>query len=252
MIPHLFANSYLKRMDTGRTKPCLFFCGNESGEISGEYVVKLKDSVDGKETGLAFELIASLLAKLLGIPTPEPAIIEIDPVMADVIDDSELAAAIRESAGLNFGSRFMSGGYTTWPVGMGIPPNIMQLAAEIFAFDALIQNPDRRRDKPNLLWKGEEIYIIDHEIGFSFVYAISPDLGFLSEHLFYKGLKGKDLKFDRFAGALGAISDDEIEKVFSCIPPVWSNDKIQKVKKHTKEILGHVDEFIDEVRRLLQ
>ncbi len=51
-----------------------------------------------------------------------------------------------------------------------------QLACEIFAFDALIQNPDRRMDKPNILWKGEELYIIDHEKGFSFVYALPASI----------------------------------------------------------------------------
>ena len=39
----------------------------------------------------------------------------------------------------------------------------------------MIQNPDRRQDKPNLLRKGDELAIFDHEMAFSFLYALAPD-----------------------------------------------------------------------------
>jgi hypothetical protein len=44
--------------------------------------------------------------------------------------------------------------------------------AEIFAFDTSIQNPDRRYDKPNVLWRDEEMFVIDHELAFSLLHAI--------------------------------------------------------------------------------
>jgi hypothetical protein len=47
-----------------------------NGDNIDEYVVKLKAGVDGRETGLAAELIASQVATAMAIPTPEPAIIE--------------------------------------------------------------------------------------------------------------------------------------------------------------------------------
>jgi hypothetical protein len=74
-ILHLYATLFQRRMGSGRTKPCLFFCENDSGD-NGEYIVKLKAGVDGRETGLAAKLIASRVATALAIPTPEPAIIE--------------------------------------------------------------------------------------------------------------------------------------------------------------------------------
>ncbi len=45
-MQRLNATSFQRRMGSGRTKPCLFFCEDESGENSGEYVVKLKEGME--------------------------------------------------------------------------------------------------------------------------------------------------------------------------------------------------------------
>jgi hypothetical protein len=100
----------------------------------------------------------------------------------------------------------------------------MQDAADIFAFDLIIQNPDRRKDKPNLLRKGDELFIIDHEMAFSFLYALTPDeypwlgkgMNYVKEHIFYSGLKGRALSWDRLQGALEAIDDSRLEIVHKC------------------------------------
>jgi hypothetical protein len=48
------------------------------------------------------------------------------------------------------------------------------MATDIFAFDALIQNVDRRVTNPNLLTVGSTFYVYDHETSFSFLQAILP------------------------------------------------------------------------------
>lgn len=247
-------------MDSGRTRPCLFFCGDEAGDINGEYIVKLKAGIESQGTGLSCELIASQLAMFLDIPTPEPAIIKIDSTLAEMVVEQELASKIKDSAGLNFGSKFITGGYDTWPIGMAIPVTLRQLAGEIFAFDSFIQNPDRRAEKPNVLWKGEELYILDHEMGFSFIYEILSSarpwqitgLKFLRDHVFYRGLKGQTLNLDRLVGAMEGITETQINELFANIPREWNSPHIDKIKKHLTEILGHINDFIDEVRRMLQ
>ncbi|MBI5100037.1 MAG: hypothetical protein HZB30_12475 [Nitrospirae bacterium] len=247
-------------MESGRTRPCLFMCEDENSELYDYYVVKLKAGIDSRETGLASELIASQLAMFLDIPTPEPAIIRVDPAITEVIGDTELATKITESAGLNFGSKFITGGFKTWPIGEAIPLSLKQLACEIFAFDALIQNPDRKADKPNILWKGEDLYIIDHETGFSFVYALpSTDkpwqlthLDFLKKHLFYQNLKGQKVNLDRFTGALEALSTQKMDSMVLNIPDEWKNANVSKIDEHINEVRNNLNEFIDEVRRVLQ
>jgi len=254
-IPHLYASSYQKEMESGRTRPCLFFCDDNDGELHGEYVVKLKAGLENWQVGLVAELMASQIAVFLDIPTPEPAIIEIDPELADIIQAPALAGKIRESAGLNFGSKLIGPGFETWLVGEKVPGSLKQLACEIFAFDALIQNPDRKTHKPNILWKGEEIYVIDHEMGFSFVYPIigqEANMGFLKDHLFYQSLQEDEINLDRFAGALETLTEEHVNKMIANIPEEWDNIHITKITNHLNGITSHVNEFIDEVRRVLQ
>lgn len=258
-IPILFASSYQKRMSSGRTKPCLFLCEDDSGDQLGEYVVKLKAGIEHGVNGLVAELLSAQLAKFLDIPVPEPALIQVDPAITEVISDQELADKIRNSAGSNYGSRLVTGGFETWPIGKALPMALKQLATEIFAFDALIQNPDRRDDKPNVLWRGDDLYIIDHEMSFSFIYGIllssNPrqlsGLPFLRKHLFYQGLKGREVSLDRFAGALETLSEEVLDEMISNIPEEWRNDNISKMATHIIEISSHTNEFIDELRRVI-
>lgn len=258
-IPVLQAVSYQRTMVSGRTKPCLFLCEDSSSGLSGEYVVKLKAGLETQENGLTAELIASQLATVLDVQTPEFAIINVDSLLAEAVSEVILAKKILESGGLNFGSKVITGGFDTWPILKSIPLSLLQTAAEIFAFDAMIQNPDRRVLKPNILWKADQLFIIDHEMAFSFVYAIGlptdpwqvSSLGWLSDHLFYHQLKGREIKLDRFAGALEAVSEDIISGIISNIPMEWRNDNMAKIQNHIMQISTHANEFIDEVRRTL-
>ncbi len=258
-LPVLQAVSYQRTMVSGRTKPCLFVCEDPVSGILGEYVVKLKSGLETRENGLAAELVASQLAAALDIQTPEVAIINVDPLLAEVVSDQALARKIVESAGLNFGSKVLTGGFDTWPVGKSIPSSLFQVAAEIFAFDALIQNPDRSVIKPNVLWKADQLYIIDHELSFSFVYAIGSPLEpwrisllpWLTNHLFYQHLKGRTIDLDRFAGALDTVSEGIINGIMLNIPQEWRSANMAKIQDHITQIATHANEFINEVRRTL-
>lgn len=258
-IPVINASALVRELSSGRTKPCLFHCEDGKIELGTEYVVKLRAGVETKEIGLASELIASQLAILLDLPTPDPAIVNVDPLIADMIRDPYLSQKIRDSAGANFGSRFIGPGFDTWPVGKSIPSNLKATALEVFAFDALIQNPDRRRDKPNILWGGDELYMIDHELGFSFIFDVLPatqpwlitNLSFMKTHLFYLPLKGQPFNLERFSGALEIMGSTELDTIFGNLPSTWQNPHVSKIRNHLNEISHHTNEFVDEIRRVL-
>ena len=254
-IPYLEAVTFQRELPSGRTKPCIFSCESKNGDDAGEYVVKLKAGMDNGVKSLSAEMLGSLLADFFDMPSPKPAIINIDPTLAETIPNKR----VRESAGENFGSKLVTGGYSTWPNDEAIPANLKTLAAEIFAFDALIQYPDRRVKKPNVLWKGDELLIIDHEMAFSFILDIMPQsepweiskLKFISEHLFYRQLKGQDLNFDRFAGALESMTEEKIKTITGTVPDSWQTEILTKIENHILEIVRHQDDFIDEIRRVL-
>lgn len=75
-ISDLQAVSYQWTMESGRTKPCLFLCEDTVSGILGEYVVKLKAGLETRENGLAAELIASQLAAVLDLRSPDIAELE--------------------------------------------------------------------------------------------------------------------------------------------------------------------------------
>lgn len=145
----------------------------------------------------------------------------------------ELSAIVRKSAGLNFGSQRLPAGVSVWPKDKPIPVLLRPRAAEILAFDALIQNPDRRRDNPNLLWTGDDVFLCDHEQAFSFLMGVigwqppwtGQGTGFLRDHVFFRQLAGLEFSFDRLDGALGALTDARIREYIDAVPNEWrSND----------------------------
>jgi hypothetical protein len=103
------------------------------------------------------------------------------------------------------------GEFTTWVSGQ-TPSGVQRdQAAAIFAFDALIQNVDRRVTNPNIWATSETLGVFDHDQAFMFLAL--PMIGgvskpwipadqvqgfaFLKEHVFYSGLKGKAGRFAR-------------------------------------------------------
>jgi len=232
MVPIVKAVTFIKPLRTGRTCPCLMICEDDSG-AQHEVVVKFRMGPESTPRGLTCELLASLLAIDLDLSVPSPFIVDIDPDFHEAISDATLAARFRASRGLNFGSQYLGPGFSTWPPGRSIPKSLIQTAAEIFVFDLMIQNPDRRKDKPNLLRKDDELCIFDHEMAFSFLYSLVPDqhpwlglgMDYAKDHVFYRELKGRELSWDRLQGALEAVHDQRLDMFAQSVPVDWQRGK---------------------------
>ena len=246
MITTVKAVTFIKALRSGRTCPCLMLCEDDNGG-KFEIVVKLRAGIDSGTTGLTCELLASLLANDLDLIVPKPFIVDVDSHFYEAISDAALAERFRKSQGANFGSQYLSAGYT-WPQGRSISSSLMQMAADIFAFDLMIQNPDRRNDKPNLLRKGDELVIYDHEMAFSFLYAVgqaqypwdNTGVGFMKDHVFYRGLKGRELSWERLQGALEAVGDRRLKMYAEAVPDSW--------RQGTKDAAARILEYIGQVR----
>lgn len=170
-IPRLRAVSVLRVLSRGRTKPCLMLARDDAGN-EVEVVVKWRAAMELKATGLVCELMAGLLADDLDLPVPKPYVVDLEQGFHSVITTPDVSNLARSSVGLNFGSGKLPPGYSIWAREKPIPMLLRPLAAEIFAFDTLIQNPDRRQVNPNLLTNGDEMYRCDHEQAFSFLAGV--------------------------------------------------------------------------------
>lgn len=261
MVSTVKAVTFITALRSGRTCPCLMQCEDDK-ENNMEVVVKLYSGKESSKTALICELIASLLAQDLDLPAPTPFLIEVEPDFYKGIPDPELSERFRNSQGLNFGSLYLKGGYTTWPQDRSIPNALIQDAADIFAFDVMIQNPDRRKNKPNLLRKGDDLAIFDHEMAFSFLYALVSDefpwegkgMDFAKNHVFYNSLKGKDLSWDRLQGALEAIDNPQLDMYTEAIPEKWRKgganaekriqEYIKKARDNSKKLFQKIAEVL--------
>jgi hypothetical protein len=247
-------------MATGRTGPAIFGCEDPLGTLPGEYVVKLRGGMDLREGGLMRELIAAKLAAHFRIRSPEPALVTIDKDLADLVGGVEPshAAKMRDSVGLNFGTQLLTG-VVTWPVDKSIPEPMQQSAVEIFALDALIQNPDRRYDNPNLFAEGDTFLVYDHETAFSFLLELFPSPKpwnldqqvYLRDHVFYRQLKPQMIDLTRFVAVLNGLSDAMLDGIMADVPSEWKNDNVARIQEHLRRMREHAEEFADQVERML-
>ena len=144
-----------------------------------------------------------------------------------------------------------------------LPDHLVPVAAEIMAFDVLIQNSDRLVKNPNCLTDGQRLAIIDHELAFpSLIIGWIPpwepnSLGYLGgpmTPLFFDQLRGRDLDLTRLVGAVEAVTDDRLAEYQEAIPEDWvehenSDDSmIESLKAMRGNISGIVTQLKDALR----
>jgi hypothetical protein len=227
-------------------------------------VAKLSDGCDRKVTALVMEAIAAMLAADLDLPVPEPFLVALEPEFIAGLPDANVAAMARRSNPVAFGSKHLSPGYTSWPVGKSIPKDAVATAAEIFAFDSLTINDDRRPVNPNCLFNGSQLAIYDHEMAFPATEGIigwQPpwQIGSLEykkqtrDHLFFEQLCGKPVNFDRFAGAWLAVTDERLAAYRAALPDEWNSagQHADQALLYIGQVRDNIEAALQEVRRVI-
>jgi hypothetical protein len=260
MLKQVAATHFVRIMTDGRTCPILCGCTDGSGNFAGEFVVKLLGQPATNGRGALYEFVGSRLADHFGILTLEAAVVDISPAFAQVLAASQprLTTAIQSNIGLNFATR-VANPMTTWFAGRGIPEAMLQSATDIFAFDALIQNPDRRVQKPNVFTRGDDLYVYDHEMAFSFLLAIGNSqrpweldkATYLNDHVFYTRLKSKKVSLGEFKQRLHSLSDGILQKIRGEIPAQWLHTDLNRIENYLIQVREHSTEFVEHVKRRL-
>ncbi|HVJ17889.1 MAG TPA: HipA family kinase [Polyangiaceae bacterium] len=126
---------------------------------AGRFVLKLVGGPEGPRA-LAAEWIGTSIAALAGLPTLELVALELDPALAVAFIDSELREFTERGAGLCLGVRELRG--ATPALARDLEHADDDFAMRILWVDVLLQNPDRRRENPNILRHGHALVAIDH------------------------------------------------------------------------------------------
>ncbi len=124
------------------------------------FVAKFRGAGQGVKALIA-ELIVGMLARHAGLPTPEPALIEIPDSFGRAEPDPEIQDLLRASHGVNVGARYLDGAFN-FDGNAAADFITRELAARIVWFDAFVSNPDRTHRNPNLMIWERKPYLIDH------------------------------------------------------------------------------------------
>jgi hypothetical protein len=127
-------------------------------EDGGLFVVKFRGAGQGAKA-LVAEILVGGLARAVGLPVPEIALVEIDESFGRTERDPEIQDILKGSRGVNFGMRYLESAFNFDPSTDEVEP---QSAADIVWLDAVTLNIDRTAKNPNLMWHEGRVWLIDH------------------------------------------------------------------------------------------
>ena len=263
MLDRVLAQRFDRRMISGKTGPCQLACERANGE-EVEVVAKYSAGCERGIGGLVSEAIGAMLAADLDLPVPEPVLVDFDDNFVATLPASEAALTSRllRSSHVAFGSAKLPAGYSLLPAGKNIPAAVRQQAAEIFAFDCLIQNPDRRPENPNLLFDGRSFAIFDHELAFMTTGIIGwrppwqtgalQNIG-SATHTLFNGLSGRRYDFARLLGAWQTVSDIRLVEYRNALPTEWNagGDAVDEALALIASVRNNIEPAMAEVVRVL-
>lgn len=157
MIQSLTAIRYVTPLREGGSLPAVV----ETAE-DGLWVVKFRGAGQGAKALIA-ELVVGLVARALGLPVPDLAVVSVDPAFGRTEGDPEIQDILRGSHGPNVGLRYLDGAfnYEERPVrDLHIVP--AEMKTPVVWLDALVMNIDRTPRNPNLLVWNRRPWLIDH------------------------------------------------------------------------------------------
>jgi len=254
------AESLERVLEEGRTKPLVLSCARATGPATrnGRFVVKAVGLPEITERHLAYEVIGNLIARELAVKTAKPAIVRISQDAADALNVSLADHGIELKAGLGAGAEYLTGLVGAMPLAKPPPSQVVQ-CARLYAFDLLVQNPDRRPDNPNYAEHQGSLVAYDFEMCFSFVQAILQQgepwevstHGIAQGHVLHSKVRGQQIDWSAFGGRLeNLMSSKRFEKLVASLPSAW-RPYADPLRSHLEEVVAHREEFELELRRSL-
>ncbi|MDN3223497.1 HipA family kinase [Pseudomonas nunensis] len=261
MFKRLYAVRFDRPASVGRNKACMIECTDMADERT-DVIVKFTGCETGA-TGLIRESLAAFLAADLGLPIPEPILVEVPEGFSAGPDHPDVNTLIRNSSRLAFGSTALPSGYTIYAPSQPLRGPIVQRAVHIFVFDTLIANTDRAPRNPNCMVKGENAIIIDHDLAFILdaLFWKEPwklgggdELAAPEKHIFWTLAKSHRFDFDDLKSRLKEISDDRLAEYISALPGDWSegNNSALRIVEYIKNLRDNADSAFSEIQRVLQ
>ena len=258
MVARVCAVEYICRMHGG-SQAKLVRCSD--GKY---YVVKFQNNPQGAKT-LANELLATLLAKWLGLPVPEPAIVEVHPDLIQYTDEliiEQRHRKVRCRPGLCFGSLYANGEPSpSNPIGwckvlpegeLGKVHNAEDFLG-MLVFNKWVGNMDTCQTtfvRNYSLRHPYHVLMIDQGLCFNgtrWNFPDSPRRGLYPHRTVYANVLGMEafglwlMRLDRY------VNRDVLDRAAEEIPPEWYGDDSDALAR----LLARLDERRKKIRDLL-
>lgn len=258
-----YPTNYIKTLGTGTNKPILVHAVDKDGNRD-EMVVKLLESERMDKHANLRELVATLIAQKLDINIPAAAIISINNDFVQTLYGQNVHERVHKSMGINFGSTYLED-LQQISVYDDLKKTQTKDALKIFYFDMMIQNADRTiiGGKPNLFYKNGTLWILDHELAFTFLFPIigrastepwiinESDKNMVENHILYSKLKNKIRDFSSLEDILVPLTSEFWRETESDIPVEWMVEDYNKIKDHINAIIDNSPAFLKQIITLL-
>ena len=153
-LPRVTATRYVQPLREGGSLPAVVDTDD------GLYVVKFRGAGQGPKA-LVAELLVGLIARLLGLPVPPLALVDLPAPFGRSEPDPEIQDLLRASHGVNVGLRYLDGAFN-FDCTAAADLVTAEFASRLVWLDALVTNPDRTHRNPNLLAWQRRLWLIDH------------------------------------------------------------------------------------------
>ena len=249
---------------SGRTKPLIVECSkiNPATATSErrEFLVKAIGLPEIREQSLFCEITGNWLARELGVNTPTPVLVRLSDDFTGVINQVLRGEGITLKTGIGAGCEYIKGGFTGFSSTSTITTEEISQAILIYGFDILLQNPDRRPDKPNLGFLGDRLIAFDFELAFSFLQPVigltcAPwevaQNGLGPRHLFAKQLSSQELDWKPLLHALEQVKIAQLDLLAELLPASWSG-YMPQMKTHLINLQENLPKLEFELQRSLK
>lgn len=260
MLRRLEAIQFIGDVGSGRTLPVIASAEDAAGDVH-EVVLKFASKCDLGTNSLAVEVIAACLAGSIGLPIPEPFLVDLSPEWRATLP-AEIQRRVSQFDNLAFGSKLISPQWPAWTMTNRLTPAMVQTAAEILAFDAFVENVDRREGNPNCLISGDQLRIFDHELAFPRgllggkpwnVGGMKPLTEPPGRHIFHGQLVGQAVDHATIQAKWSALRDEDIDEYGSAVPAEWYDAAfVDDILNRIRQVRGNLMGCMVELGRILQ
>ena len=217
------------------------------------------------DVSIVREYIAICVAGFLELPVCEPFWVDC-PMELKTFKPNGEAKTLGECKWPAFATAHAGPQWRNWVATENIHPDGLSTAIEIFAFDAFMDNSDRRKENPNLLVKGPDFRIIDHELAFAFAdLFIAPTppwaqggLDWMKEgsrqHILYPALKSSlNINTEQIRERWLNLKDTDLNQIPKDLPDTFKpvEAHAEKVVERIKAVRDNIYGCLTELERIL-